>query len=73
MNKTLRASGKTQEHAYRNGPKITEIETAVPREVMPGLLQLRIQTVRASFLCCKEMVSVSLPTPHYKYHVHKNT
>ncbi|MEZ6041937.1 MAG: mandelate racemase/muconate lactonizing enzyme family protein [Planctomycetaceae bacterium] len=39
-----RASGPTQRHAYRNGPRITSIETAVPHDVMPGLLALRIHT-----------------------------
>lgn len=39
-----RASGPTQEHAFRNGPRIVSIETAIPNEVMPGLLCLRIHT-----------------------------
>lgn len=39
-----RASGPTQEHAYRSGPRITAIETAIPANVMPGLLLLRIHT-----------------------------
>lgn len=40
----LRASGPTQQHAYRRGPRITALETAVPHDVMPGLLMLRIHT-----------------------------
>jgi len=39
-----RASGPTQEHAYRNGPRIVAIETVIPHDVMPGLLALRIHT-----------------------------
>ena len=37
-------SGPTQEHAYCRGPRITAVETAIPSEVMPGLLLLRIHT-----------------------------
>lgn len=44
MTNSARASGKTQEHAFRNGPRITAIETAIPRDFMPGLMLLRIQT-----------------------------
>ncbi|MDC0273294.1 MAG: mandelate racemase/muconate lactonizing enzyme family protein [Planctomycetaceae bacterium] len=39
-----RASGPTQYHAYRNGPRITKIETSIPNEMMPGLMMLRIHT-----------------------------
>jgi L-alanine-DL-glutamate epimerase-like enolase superfamily enzyme len=39
-----RASGPTQEHAFRRGPRITEVETVVHRDVMQGLLLLRIHT-----------------------------
>lgn len=39
-----RASGPTQEHAFRRGPRIISIETLVPHDVMPGLLALRIHT-----------------------------
>lgn len=39
-----RASGPTQEHAYRRGPRIVALETVVPHDVMPGLLALRIHT-----------------------------
>jgi galactonate dehydratase len=39
-----RASGATQEHAYRNGPRIVALETVIPHDVMPGLLALRIHT-----------------------------
>ena len=39
-----RASGPTQEHAYQHGPRIVALETAVPHEIMPGLLALRIHT-----------------------------
>lgn len=39
-----RASGPTQEHAYRRGPRITAIETLICYDVMPGLLLLRIHT-----------------------------
>ena len=38
------ASGPTQEHAYRNGPRITQLETLIPHDVMPGLMLLRIHT-----------------------------
>ena len=41
---TQRASGPTQEHAYRSGPRITALETVIPHDVMPGLLALRIHT-----------------------------
>lgn len=41
---THRASGPTQEHAYRYGPRITALETVIPHDVMPGLLALRIHT-----------------------------
>lgn len=34
----------TQAHAYVRGPKITALETAIPHDVMPGLLALRIHT-----------------------------
>lgn len=39
-----RASGPTQYHAYREGPRITKIETAIAHEIMPGLMMLRIHT-----------------------------
>ena len=39
-----RASGPTQRHAYRRGPRITSLETAIPHDVMPGLLILRVHT-----------------------------
>lgn len=39
-----RASGPTQWHAYRQGPRITALETAIPHDVMPGLLVLRVHT-----------------------------
>ncbi|HAP07819.1 MAG TPA: mandelate racemase/muconate lactonizing enzyme family protein [Planctomycetaceae bacterium] len=39
-----RASGPTQEHAYRSGPRIVRLETVVPHDAMPGLLALRIHT-----------------------------
>lgn len=38
------ASGPTQEHAWQRGPRIVRIETAIPHDVMPGLLALRIHT-----------------------------
>ncbi|MFQ5731791.1 MAG: mandelate racemase/muconate lactonizing enzyme family protein [Planctomycetaceae bacterium] len=41
---TTRATGPTQEHAFRRGPRITIVETLVPRELMPGLMMLRLQT-----------------------------
>ena len=41
---TERASGPTQAHAYRSGPRITALETVIPHDVMPGLLALRIHT-----------------------------
>ncbi|MEJ7592290.1 MAG: mandelate racemase/muconate lactonizing enzyme family protein [Planctomycetaceae bacterium] len=41
---TQRASGPTQAHAYRSGPRITALETVIPHDVMPGLLALRIHT-----------------------------
>src|SRR5690606_16244559 len=39
-----RASSRTQQHAYRRGPRITALETLVPHDIMPGLLMLRIHT-----------------------------
>jgi len=39
-----RASGPTQEHAYRRGPRITALETIIPDDIMSGLMLLRIQT-----------------------------
>lgn len=39
-----RASGPTQEHAFRHGPRIVRLETVVPHDTMPGLLALRIHT-----------------------------
>jgi len=39
-----RASGPTQQHAFRRGPRIIGLQTVVPHEVMPGLLALRILT-----------------------------
>lgn len=39
-----RASGPTQEHAFRAGPRIVKIETVIPHEVMPGLLAVRVHT-----------------------------
>ena len=44
MNHTNRASGPTQEHAYQRGPRITAVETSIPRNVMPGLMLLRLHT-----------------------------
>ncbi len=38
------ASGPTREHAWQRGPRIVRIETAIPHDVMPGLLALRIHT-----------------------------
>lgn len=38
------ASGPTQEHAFRHGPRIVRIETVVPHDTMRGLLALRIHT-----------------------------
>lgn len=38
------ASSPIQEHAWQRGPRIRRIETAVPHDVMPGLLALRIHT-----------------------------
>ena len=39
-----RASGPTQEHAYRRGPRIVAIETLIPHDIMAGLMLLRIHT-----------------------------
>ena len=39
-----RASSPQEEHAFRNGPRITAIETLVPHDIMPGLVLLRIHT-----------------------------
>lgn len=39
-----RASGPTQTHAYERGPRIVSIETAIPQELMRGLMLLRIHT-----------------------------
>jgi galactonate dehydratase len=41
---TTPASGPTQEHAYRRGPRITALETLIPHEFMPGLMLLRVHT-----------------------------
>lgn len=38
------ASGPTQYHAYRSGPRITALETVIPHDVMPGLMALRVHT-----------------------------
>ena len=37
-------SGPLQYHAYSRGPRITAVETAIPSDIMPGLLLLRIHT-----------------------------
>lgn len=39
-----RASSPLQEHAYRNGPRITAIETLIPFDIMDGLVLLRLHT-----------------------------
>src|SRR5262245_66520769 len=39
-----RSCSPSQEHAFRNGPRIVAIETMIPDDVMPGLLLLRIHT-----------------------------
>lgn len=39
-----RASSPTQNHAYERGPRITAIETVIPRDVMSSLLLVRIHT-----------------------------
>ncbi len=39
-----RASGPTQEHAYQRGPRIVQLETLVPHDIMPGLMLLRVHT-----------------------------
>jgi galactonate dehydratase len=39
-----RASSPSQEHAFRDAPRITALETLIPDEIMPGLLLLRIHT-----------------------------
>ena len=39
-----RASSPTQQHAYRDGPRIVAIETLIPHDIMAGLLLLRIHT-----------------------------
>ena len=44
MSNVDRASGPTQQHAFRNGPIITAIETVMPSHVMSGLLALRLHT-----------------------------
>ena len=44
MTQSGHPSGPTQEHAYCRGPRITAVETAIPSDVMPGLLLLRIHT-----------------------------
>lgn len=44
MEHIQKASGPTQQHAYRRGPRITAIETAIPADTMPGLLLLRLHT-----------------------------
>ncbi|MCO6455449.1 MAG: mandelate racemase/muconate lactonizing enzyme family protein [Pirellulaceae bacterium] len=37
-------TGRTQEHAFERGPRITRIETVEAAGIMPGLLLLRIHT-----------------------------
>jgi L-alanine-DL-glutamate epimerase-like enolase superfamily enzyme len=39
-----RASSVTQEHAYTRGPRITAIETVIPRDAMSSLLLVRVHT-----------------------------
>ena len=39
-----RSSGPTQQHAFRNGPRIVAIETLIPHDIMAGLVLLRIHT-----------------------------
>lgn len=39
-----RASGPTQQHAFRRGPRIVALETLIPHDIMPGLMMLRIHT-----------------------------
>jgi galactonate dehydratase len=41
---TSRSSGPTQDHAYERGPRITALETLIPKSIMPGLMLLRIHT-----------------------------
>src|SRR5436309_229949 len=41
---TVGASSPTQEHAYRDSPRITAVETLIPSDIMPGLVLLRIHT-----------------------------
>ncbi len=48
MSQFPRASSPTQEHAYTRGPRITAIETVIPRGVMPNLLLLRVHTDAAA-------------------------
>ena len=43
-----RASGPTQQHAYRQGPRIVALETLAPQEIMPGLMMLRVHTDAAA-------------------------
>ena len=43
-NYIARASGPTQQHAFRNGPRIVAIETLIPHDIMAGLVLLRIHT-----------------------------
>lgn len=40
----VRASSAGQEHAYLRGPRITAIETMIPRDVMSSLLLVRVHT-----------------------------
>lgn len=44
MPSVTRASSPTQEHAYQRGPRITAIETVIPRDVMSSLLLVRVHT-----------------------------
>ena len=46
-----RASGPTQAHAFRSGPRITALETVIPHDVMPGLLALRVHTDAGTVDC----------------------
>jgi galactonate dehydratase len=39
-----RSSGPTQDYAFDRGPRITAVETLIPKQIMPGLMLLRIHT-----------------------------
>ncbi len=39
-----RSSGPIQDHAYARGPRITAVETLIPKNIMANLMLLRVHT-----------------------------